>query len=61
MAEHNRGRGEENDVEKGYIASTLEFCTDVLKQSTDGFHRLFADIASFAPGTFDWDLLKRRP
>lgn len=60
MDEHNRGRGEENEVEKGYIASTLEFCTDVLKKSTDGFQKSFADIVSFAPGTFDWDVLKRR-
>src|SRR5450759_356464 len=30
MAEHNRGRGEENDVEKGYMASTLEFWADVV-------------------------------
>jgi hypothetical protein len=49
------------EVEKGYIASTLEFCTDVLKKSTDDFQKSFADIVSFAPGTFDWDVLKQRP
>jgi hypothetical protein len=61
MAEHNRGRGEENKVEKGYIASTLNFCADVLRRSTDGFQKLFSGIAQFAPGTFDWDLLRQRP
>ncbi len=59
MAEHNRGRGEENDVEKGYIASTLEFCTDLLKRSTDAFQKSFADISSFTRGMFDWHILKQ--
>jgi hypothetical protein len=57
MAEHNRGRGEENRVEKGYMASTLEFCCEVVTTSTDSFRALFADISSFAPGKFDWNIL----
>lgn len=61
MAEHNRGRGEENDVEKGYIASTLEFCTDLIKVSTDALQKSFADIALFTPGRFNWDVLKQSP
>jgi hypothetical protein len=60
MAEHDRGRGEENRVEKGYIAGTLEFCTDLLKRSIDGFQKSFADIASFAPATFSWEVLRKR-
>jgi hypothetical protein len=60
MAEHNRGRGEENDVEKGYMASTLEFCADVMATSTDAFRGSFADISSFVPGKFDWNVLFSR-
>ena len=60
MAEHNRGRGEESQAEKGYIAGTLEFCADVLKKSTEGFQGSFADIVSFATGAFDWNVLRRR-
>jgi hypothetical protein len=61
MAEQNRGRGEENDIEKGYIGSTLEFCAEVLETSTDEFQNSFADIASFTRGTFNWDVLRESP
>src|ERR1017187_3258892 len=57
MAEHNRGRGEENHVEKGYMASTLEFCADVVTTSTDAFRASFAGISSFPPAKFDWNVL----
>lgn len=59
MAEQDRGRGEENEVEKGYMASALEFCSDVLERSVDGFRKSFADIVPFAPRTFDWGRLRR--
>jgi hypothetical protein len=62
MAEHDRGRGVETDGEKGYIASTLEFCTDLITKSTDAFQNSFADIASFPPATtYNWDVLMRPP
>jgi len=66
MAEDDRGQGVENDVDKGYIAGTLEFCTDLLETSTDGFQKTFADISSFTPGRLNWDALmsaqlKREP
>jgi uncharacterized protein DUF5677 len=58
--EHNRGRGEENRVDKGYIAAALEFCAGTLKRSTDDFQETFADIVLFSPGTFDWQALRQR-
>jgi hypothetical protein len=57
--EHNRGRGEDNRVDKGYIAHALEFCADTLKRSTDDFQKTFADIVSFSTRTFDWRVLKK--
>lgn len=59
MGEHVRGRGVENEGEKGYIGSTLEFCTDLLAKSTEEFQRSFADIVSFVPAkSFNWEVLK---
>jgi hypothetical protein len=58
--EHNRGRGEENRVDKGYIAHALGFCTDTLKRSTDDFQKTFADIVSFPTRPFDWNVMRRR-
>ncbi len=58
MAEQDRGRGEENVAEKGYIAYALEFCAGVLEASIGGLQKTFADIVAFAPGTFDWNSLK---
>lgn len=61
MAEHNRGCGEENEVEKGYISGALEFGTEVLKRSTGDMRKAFADVVIFVPGQrFDWDVLTRR-
>lgn len=57
--ENNRGRGEENGVDKGYISHALEFCADTLKRSTDDFQNIFADIVSFSPRTFDWSMLRK--
>ena len=62
MAEHNRGRGEGNEVEKGYIAGALEFGTELLKRSTGDIRNAFADAVTFVPGRrFDWNVLTRRP
>jgi len=60
MAEHHRGRGVETDSEKGYIASTLQLCAGLITKSTDAYQNSFADIASFAPSTFNWNVLRRR-
>jgi hypothetical protein len=60
MAEHNRGRGEENLVEKGYIGSTLEFCAGVVEKSNECFQKSFVDIVKFVPGSFDWNVLRNR-
>lgn len=58
--EHNRGRGEENRVDKGYIAHALEFCADTLKRSTDDFQKIFEDVVSFPTRSFDWLVLRKR-
>jgi hypothetical protein len=59
MAEHGRGRGVENEIEKGYISSALEYCTEILRRSTDDMRRVFSDIATFPNNSFNWDALKR--
>lgn len=58
--EGNRGRGEENDIEKGYIAGALEFSAEVLTKSISDFQNSFADLVEFVPRAFDWGLLQRR-
>jgi hypothetical protein len=58
MGEHVRGRGVENEGEKGYIGGALEFCADLLAKSTEAFQKSFSDIVSFAPAkSFNWDVL----
>ena len=60
MAEHGRGNGEENDVEKGYIAGALEFCTNLLTRCTDDMRKIFSGIVTFPiEDTYDWDILMR--
>jgi hypothetical protein len=44
MGDGDRGRGVESDVEKGYIATALEFAEDPLKRATAAMLRLFPDI-----------------
>jgi hypothetical protein len=58
--ERNWGRGEENDIEKGYIAGALESCAEVLTKSTSDFQDSFAGLVEFVPRAFDWRLLQRR-
>ena len=61
MAEHGRGSGVENDVEKGYIASALEFCTNILTRCTDDMRKIFSDIVKFPlEDTYDWNILMRQ-
>ena len=58
--ERNRGRGEENEIEKGYIAGALDFSAEVLTKTTSDFQDSFAGLVKFVPRTFDWRLLQRR-
>jgi hypothetical protein len=39
----NRGRGEENEVDKGYMALALDFANDVLLRATGDMKDLFED------------------
>jgi hypothetical protein len=57
--ERNRARGEENDIEKGYIAGAPEFSAEVLTKSTSDFQDSFAGLVEFLPRAFDWRLLQR--
>ena len=57
--ENNRGRGDENRVDKGYIAHALEFCTDTLRRCIDDFQKTFADIVSFPTRSFNWGILRK--
>lgn len=59
MAEHGRGTGDENEVDKKYISVALEFCTKTLKRCTDDMRKIFADIAEFPSNSFNWDAVKR--
>jgi hypothetical protein len=58
--ERNRGRGEENEIEKGYIASALDFSAELLAKITSDFQTSFAGLVKFVPRPFDWRLLRRR-
>jgi hypothetical protein len=57
--ERNRGRGEENDIEKGYIAGALDFSAEVLMKITSDFQNSFVGLVKFAPRAFDWRLLQK--
>jgi hypothetical protein len=58
--ERNRGRGEENDIEKGYIAGALEFSAELLTKNISDFKNSFAGLVEFVPRAFDWGLLQRQ-
>jgi len=60
MAEHNRGHGGENDIEKCYVSAALDFCTNTLNRSTADMQKVFADIAHFKDKPFNWDALKKK-
>jgi hypothetical protein len=59
MDEQNRGRGVENEVEKGYIGGALEFNAITLNRCTDYMQNLFADVAKFSGTPFNLNTLKR--
>jgi hypothetical protein len=44
MADQNRGRGLENTVEKGYIATTLSFAKEAIRRATKEMVAIFPDI-----------------
>jgi len=58
--ERNRGRGEENDIEKGYIAGALDFSAEVLTKTTSDFQDSFVGLVTFVPRAFDWRRLQRQ-
>jgi len=60
MADHNRGHGGENDIEKCYISMALDFCTKNLNRSTADMQKAFSDLAKFVDKPFNWDALKKR-
>lgn len=60
MADHDRGRGVENEVDKGYMAGALEFGSSVLTETTSEMQDAFKDIVTFKPGKYRWHLLRRR-
>jgi len=59
MAEQGRGRGVENEVEKGYISSALEYCAEILTRCTDDMRQAVADVVQFPNTSFNLDALKR--
>jgi hypothetical protein len=59
MAEHGRGHGLENYVDKGYIGGAVDQCAGILRQSTDDMRRLFEGMATFPDASFNWNALKR--
>jgi hypothetical protein len=59
MADDNRGRGEESDAEKGYMAGAVEFAAKVVGRATEDMRSAFRDVVTFVPGTFDWRQLRR--
>lgn len=59
MAEHDRGHGGENDIDKAYITFALDFNSKILKRCTADMQRVFSDIAKFHDKPFNWNFLKR--
>jgi hypothetical protein len=59
MVDQNRGRGIENEIEKGYIGGALAYNAITLKQCTDYLQNLFADVAKFSGTPFNLNTLKR--
>lgn len=57
--ERNRGRGEENEIEKGYMGWALDFSAEVLFRATSDFQRSFAGLVNFVPRSFDWRVLQK--
>lgn len=60
MADHNRGHGGENEIDKCYISQALEFCTDILERSTSDMQTAFSDIAEFPETPFNWNSLQQK-
>lgn len=61
MAEQNRGRGVENEVDKGYVAYAIDFASKVLTRATSDVQGAFGDIVTFKPEKYDWQLLRHKP
>ena len=55
--EQNR-RGEENDVDKGYIAGALDLSSDMLEIVVSRFQDDFKGLASFSHRDYNWSLLR---
>lgn len=53
MAEHGRGTGDENLIDKGYIATALEFATQCVKRSNTDMQDAFKHLAKIPYGSFD--------
>jgi hypothetical protein len=60
MTEHNRGRGEENEVDKGHMAAAIEFASGVLTRTTTDMQAAFKDVVAFNLGKFNWQILRAR-
>jgi hypothetical protein len=58
MAEHGRGHGGENVVDKAYITYALDFNSKILKKCTAQMQTAFSDIAMFQDKPFNWNSLK---
>lgn len=50
MEANGRGTGLENDIDRSYIASALEICSELLTEATDLIVKQFPDIASVRQG-----------
>jgi hypothetical protein len=59
MADHGRGHGGENEIDKAYVTFALDFSSKILKRSTTDMRRVFSDIAIFQDKSFNWDSLRK--
>jgi hypothetical protein len=58
MYDQDTGRGVENEVEKGQMASAMEFCAGLLEDSTEHMRRAFSAIVIVTDKRFDWGRLR---
>jgi hypothetical protein len=58
MAEHGRGHGFENYVDKGYMGGALDTCANILSTCTDAMRALFEGKVTFPAKPLNWDAVR---
>lgn len=60
MVDQGRGRGVENEVDKGYVAGAIDFASEVVSRATAEIRGAFKGVVTFKPGKYDWGVHRRK-